>query len=221
VLWRIAPQQVAENGIRGTLDFKTVGLRWVGKAEPIDYGTEMAVQVGTLGQDRVRAWAGHWTAGYTLPVMKWVPRFSIEYNYATGDKNPHDSVRGTLDVLYPSPHDQYGLCDQVGWRNIHDLRLGWDFKPAVKISLVTNYHNWWLASPRDALYSPIGLPVVKRVDGPAGRHVGQEADFQINYVTTPQISIAGGIGHIFPGEFLKKATAGAAYTFPFMMLTYT
>lgn len=128
----------------GTLDFKTVGLRWVGKAEPIDYRTEMAAQVGTLGQDRVRAWAGHWTAGYTLPVMKWVPRFSIEYNYATGDKNPHDSVRGAFDVLYPSPHDQYGLCDQVGWRNIHDLRLGWDFKPAVKVSWsrITTIGGW-------------------------------------------------------------------------------
>lgn len=38
VLWRLAPQQVSENGARGTLDFKTIGVRWVGKAELVDYG---------------------------------------------------------------------------------------------------------------------------------------------------------------------------------------
>lgn len=220
VLWRLAPQQVSENGARGTLDFKTIGVRWVGKAELVDYGLEMAGQVGTLGPDRVRSWAGHWVAGYTIPSTTWQPRFSGEYNYATGDRDPHDGVRGTFDVLYPSPHDQLGLCDQVGWRNIQDIRVGWDAKPTRKLSVTGNYHNWWLASARDALYSPIGLPVVRRVDGSAGRHVGQEVDLQGGYSVSTQISMAAGIGHIFSGEFLKKTTAGAGYTFPFIMITY-
>lgn len=221
VLWRLAPQQIAENGTRGNLDLKTIGLRWIGKAGAIDYGTEMAGQVGTVGQDRVRAWAGHWVAGYTFPATKWRPRFSAEYNYATGDKDPHDGIRGTFDVLYPSPHDQYGVCDQIGWRNIHDVRFGWDAKPARKLVVTTNYHNWWLASARDALYAPIGVPVVRRIDGSGGRHVGQEIGLQASYAATTQISVTVGIGHIFPGEFLNKATAGAAYTFPFVMLAYT
>jgi hypothetical protein len=221
VLWRVAPQQTSENGSRGTLDFKTIGVRWVGRAQPIDYGLEMAGQVGSLGPDRVRAWAGHWVAGYTIPSITWQPRFSAEYNYATGDKDPHDGVRGTVDVLYPSPHDQLGLCDQVGWRNIHDIRLGWDAKPARRMSVTANYHNWWLASARDALYSPTGLPVVRRSDGSAGRHVGQEVDFQSGYTVSAQISIAAGIGHIFPAAFLNKTTAGVGYTFPFAMLTYS
>ena len=220
LLWRVAPQQVSENGIHGTLDFKTVGLRWVGKAGAIDYGTEMAGQVGKLGPDRVRAWAGHWSAGYAVG-KRWRPRISAEYNYASGDKDPHDGIRGTFDVLYPSPHDQYGLCDQVGWRNIQDLRIGWDAKPAHKLNVTANYHDWWLVSARDALYTPTGLPVVRRIDGSAGRHVGQEIDFQAGYAASAQISLSGGIGHIFPAGFLKKTTPGVAYTFPFVMLTYT
>ena len=34
------------------------------------------------------------------------------------------------------------------------------------------------------------------------------------------VQIAGGIAHIFPGGFLKQATPGASYTYPFVMATY-
>src|SRR5215472_1413297 len=221
ILWRLQPHQVAESGMTATLDFKTIGLRATGKIRAIDYGTEVAGQTGSLGSDRVRAWAGHWVAGYTVPMTRWRHRFSAEYNYASGDQDPHDGVRGTFDVLYPSPHDQYGLCDQVGWRNIHDVRVGWDAKPAAKFAVLVNYHNWWLASGRDALYAPTGIAVVTSPDGSAGRHVGQEADIQASYVLTAQIQLATGLGHIFPGEFLKRTTPGASYTFPFAMVNYT
>ena len=220
VLWRLAPNQVSASGIKATKDFETIGFRGTGKIRVIDYGTEVAGQVGSLGPDRVRAWAGHWVAGYTIPGSAWKPRISAEYNYASGDQNPHDGVLGTFDVLYPSPHDQYGLCDQVGWRNIHDVRLGWDAKPVPKLSLIANYHNWWLASARDALYAPTGAAVVRRLDGSAGRHVGQEIDLEASYPVTAQIQLAAGLGHIFPGGFLKKTTPGAPYTFPFVMLNY-
>ena len=221
VLWRLAPRQVSENGTTGNLDFKTLGLRGTGRIGVVDYGAEVAGQVGSLGSDRVRAWAGHWGFGYTITTRPWRPRFSAEYNYASGDRDPHDGVHGTFDVLYPSPHDQYGLCDQVGWRNIHDVRFGGEAKPTPKLGFLTNYHDWWLASARDALYAPTGVAVVRRIDGSAGRHVGQEIDFEASYLVTAQIQVAAGVGHIFPGGFLKKTTPGAPYTFPFGMLNYT
>jgi hypothetical protein len=221
ILWRLAPQQVSESGVVAKKDFETIGFRGTGRIRAIDYGTEMAGQVGSLGPDRVRAWAGHWVAGYTIPGSTWRSRFSGEYNYASGDRNPHDGVQGTFDVLYPSPHDQYGLCDQVGWRNIHDVRLGWDAKPVPKLGLIGNYHSWWLASARDALYAPTGAAVVRRLDGSAGRHVGEEIDIQASYTVTAQMQLAAGLGRIFPGGFLRKTTPGASYTFPFAMLNYT
>jgi hypothetical protein len=197
-------------------------VRWAGKVgNGIDYGTEMAVQTGSLGPDKVRAWGGHWAAGYTFPAVVWKPRLSAEYNYATGDRNPSDSVRGTFDNLYPSPHDKYGLCDQVGWRNVHDLRAGWDTKPTKNLSVAMNYHNWWLASARDALYSPMGAVLARSSDGFAGTHVGQESDLEGSYALSSHVQIAAGLGHIFPGHYLRKTTPGAAYTFPFVMANYT
>jgi alginate export protein len=221
LLWRLAPNQVSESGVGGNLDLKTIGLRWAGGAKGrLDYGTEMALETGSLGPDKVRAWGGHWTAGYTFSAAAWKPRFSGEYNYATGDRNPHDAVRGTFDNLYPSPHDKYGLADQVGWRNIHDIRAGWDAKPAPQLSVAINYHNWWLATIRDALYTPMGAVAARTSDSSAGTHVGQETDLEGSYAVSNHLQIAMGLGHIFPGKFLRKATAGAAYTFPFAMVNY-
>jgi hypothetical protein len=77
--------------------------------------------------------------GYTAPAIRYKPRFVLEYNYASGDGDSKDGKRGTFDQLYPTAHDKYGLADQVGWRNIHDARLGVEFKPRAKwlVSIIT------------------------------------------------------------------------------------
>jgi len=221
LFWRLSPRQATETGGHGNLDSKTVGVRWVGKVpRHLDYATEMALQRGSLGTDRVRAWAGHWVAGYTLDAA-WKPRLVAEYNFASGDHDAKDGTRGTFDHLYPTPHDKYGLCDQVGWRNIHDMKYGVESKPHRRLGVAASYHNWWLADPHDALYSASGSVIARRADGTAGRHVGQEADLQAAFSVSKQTTVSAGLGHIFPGEFLRKATPGHPYTFSFLMLAYT
>jgi hypothetical protein len=37
---------------------------------------------------------------------------------------------------------------------------------------------------------------------------------------SPQVKVAGGYAHIFPGAFLKQATPGHAYSAPYVMVTY-
>ena len=36
----------------------------------------------------------------------------------------------------------------------------------------------------------------------------------------PQIQIAGGYAHLFTGPFLKEATPGQNYSYPYVMVTY-
>ena len=224
-LWRVAPwfaYPANEHGTRGKLDSKTTGVRFVGKLPGNwDYGTEMATQFGSLGTDDIRAWAGEWRFGYTFSALRYRPHIVVEYNYASGDSNAKDGTRHTFDPLYPTPHDKYGLADQVGWRNIHDLRLGPDFKVSAKLALSGNYHSWWLANATDALYGVNGAAVARVSNGSGGRHVGQELDAQALYQWNKQIQVAGGVGRVFPGEFLKAATPGKAYTYPFAMIGYT
>ena len=209
-----------EAGGLGTLQETTTGVRIAGKLPArLDYGVEMALQRGSLGTDDIRAWAGHWQLRETFPGRTAV-RLTGEYNFASGDKDPADNVRGTFDQLYPTPHDKTGLADQIGWKNVHHARAGFEMTPFKGFPVTTNYHSWWLAESRDAIYN-VGNAVVGRVaTGAADRHVGQELDVQVSRALTPQLQAAAGYAHIFTGPFLKETTPGASYSHPYVMLTY-
>ena len=219
-LWRRQSGLKSELGIPGISNFGTVGVRWVGKL-PVnfDYGTEMDKQAGSLGADTISAWAGHWVLGKTLITTRFKPRFSVEYNYASGDRNAKDGTRGTFDQLYPTAHDKYGLADQVGWKNIRNARAGVDLKLAKKWGLAGRYDAWWLADPHDALYSAASAVVAHNSSGTAGRFVGQELDSVVGYTFSKFLQVGGGFGHIFPGTFLNKTTPGESYNFPYASTT--
>jgi hypothetical protein len=220
VFWRRDINLRGETGAFGPLEQVTTGARLVGKLPArLDYNVEMDVQRGSLGPDSVRAWAGHWQLRETL-LGRATPHVSGEYNYASGDANPTDGIRGTFDQLYPTAHDKYGLADQVGWRNIHHVRVGFDISPIKATPISVNYHSYWLAQARDALYAASGAALARIPTGAANTHVGQELDVQISRPLFPQLALAAGYSHLFAGPFLKDATPGASYSGPFVMLTY-
>lgn len=222
LLWRVAPRLRTEFGAAGNLDFKTTGARWVGKLPAdFDYGVEVAGEKGSLGADDIGAWGGHWQIGRNFPKMRWKTRIYGEYNYASGDKDPRDGKRGTFDMIYPTAHDRWGLADQVGWRNIHNVRAAAEVRVHPKWLVKSSYHSYWLASARDGLYAANGMQVARVADGSAGRRVGQEADFQTVWTAAPTVQVVMGYAHLFPGQFLEKATPGKAYQYPFAQVTYT
>ena len=219
VFWRVSPRQKQEDGKLGSLDAKTGGVRFAGKVpQGFDYGLEMDLQRGNIGIDPVSAWAGHWVLGYTVPKARYQPRIFAEYNYASGDRNPNDNHIGTFDQLYPSAHDKYGMDDQIGWRNIRDARAGVSMKPARPVTASLVGHDWWLASGTDALYNAAGAAVARVASGADGTHVGEELDLQGSWAINGQLKLGGGVGHIFPGGFLRRATQGSSYTYPYVML---
>lgn len=218
LFWRSDRNVRNESAALATLKQSTVGIRWVGSLPGrLEYGIEAARQSGSLGTDDISAWASHLQLR-TRPYASL--RFTGEYNYATGDADATDGTRGTFDQLYPTPHDKYGLADQVGWRNIHHLRAGSEIGAVKGLPLSFNYHTWWLASATDGLYLASGAPLARVAGGAASRHVGQEFDVQVTRALTPQLQLAAGYAYIRSGAFLKEATPGASYSTPFLMLTY-
>jgi Alginate export len=220
VFYRRDANQRAETGPFGSLDQVTTGARLTGKLPArLDYNVEMDIQRGSLATDSLRAWAGHWQLRASLPYAG-TPRLTGEYNYASGDGDPADGIRGTFDQLYPTAHDKYGLADQVGWRNIHDVRVGVDMTPFQATPIAVNYHAYWLAERRDALYAASGAALARVPAGAASSRVGQELDVQVSRLLFPQLAMTAGYAHLFAGPFLKQATPGASYSGPFVMLTY-
>jgi hypothetical protein len=219
-LVRSTRNQRSDAGGIGTLTSSTTGVRLAGKLSPLtDYNVEAAVQRGSIADDNISAWAGHWTIGRTLAARRGAYRVFGEYNYASGDETPGDGERGTFDQLYPTPHDKYGLADQVGWKNIHHLRAGLEFRPQPKLSFAGGYHSFWLATARDALYNAAGVAIARVATGAANRHVGQEIDVQATFAPSPRIQLHGGYSHLFTGAFLKAATPGESYSGPYVMVT--
>lgn len=220
-LWRAQSQTVNERGERGDADRVTFGTRLVGKLpHNFDYGVELAGQAGDVAGDRARAWAAHLQLGYTLARVRLKPRFLAEYNFASGDDDPNDGKVGTFDQLFPTNHNKYGIADLVGWRNIHNLRLGLSLKPVDRVGLNVDVHSFWLASRRDALYNAPGRPVARILDGAVSRHVGEEIDLYGSIKLTPYFSLGAGAAHVFAGRFLKQATPGENTSFAYAMASY-
>jgi Alginate export len=220
-LWRRQSGLKTELGVPGISNYGSFGARWVGKISGgFDYDLTMAKQAGSLGNESIRAWAGHWLAGFTLAQVRYTPRFFAEYNYATGDHNPKDNTRGTFDQLYPTGHDKYGLSDLVGWQNIEHAREGVSFKLTKKLEAAARYSAYWLADQHDALYNSGAAVIARSKTGNSGRFVGQEADVIAAYKFNPRLALSAGFARLIPGTFLLNTTHGAAYNYPYCMTIY-
>ena len=222
LFWRLNPRARAETGLTGKLDTRTFGVRLTSAlTKRLTFVSEMAMQRGNSSTDRVSAWAGHWRIEQ-LVGKRYTPKLRAEFNYATGDRDPRDGKVGVFDVLYPTPHDKYGLADQVGWKNVEHAAIIFEMKPVSRLTLQGKFHTWWLAQAADALYNAPGAVLVPRdPTGRSGRHIGEEADIQAIWAAGKNVLLGGGVGHIFTGEFLNNRTPGANYTFPYVMFTYT
>lgn len=211
---------VSETATPGTLNVTTMGVRWIGRLpKNVEYNTDTIVQAGSLAADDVSAWAGHYLLRSPAIGSKAF-RVSSEFNYASGDANPTDGTRGTFDHLYPTPHDKYGLANQVGLRNIRHVRAGVELTPFKGLPIIANYHSWWLDESRDGLYNAVGTLLARVPTGASSRHVGHELDIQASKAMTSRLQLAAGYAHIFAGGFLKQATPGASYRNPYVMATY-
>ena len=221
LFWRRQSGLTTELGAPGTMNFGTLGLRASGKLPSnFDYDTQLAAQNGKLGDESIRAWAGHWLLGYTLAGTALTPRLFTEYNQASGDANPTDNKKGTFDQLYPTGHDKYGLTDLVGWQNMKQLRSGLEVSMSKSWNASVRYNSYWLADPHDALYTGAGAVLARSATGSAGSYVGRELDVIASGKLRPSLGFSAGLGYFVPGTFLRNTTPGKPYTYPYAMLTY-
>ncbi|HEY7387499.1 MAG TPA: alginate export family protein [Bryobacteraceae bacterium] len=221
LFWRLTPNQKTEEGASGKLDEKIVGLRLAGTIHKSwDYDTEGAVETGQVGANKIRAhgWLG--IAGYTFDRLRYRVRIFTEYDYASGDRNPHDGVRGTFDALYPNVHDHLGLADQFAWQNLRSFRAGARVWLRRNWTVAGAWGDYWLADPRDGFYNPLGPVIARDPTGRSGSHLGEEYDAQTSYRLNRDIELGVGVGRILPGEFLLRTNHPAAYTYPYLMLSY-
>ncbi|HSH39123.1 MAG TPA: alginate export family protein [Chthoniobacterales bacterium] len=217
--------------------FATIGARIKSQAGQLhgwDYSGELAYQTGELfASDKrsrrfdLNAVALHTALGYTADEVLWKPRFGVEYNYASGDRNPSDGNSESFQNLFPQNHDKYGFIDLFSWRNLHDLRAQLNVKPLKLLALQFDYHSFWLADTHDFGYRVNGFAPL-RPRTPDGRDVrtigarnfaGREIDFTMTYPVNKNITLQAGYSHFFAGDYLRDTGPADDADFSYIMTT--
>ncbi|MGE0707102.1 MAG: alginate export family protein [Planctomycetota bacterium] len=208
VFWRHLSDRVFAGETRvtpGNKEDVTLGARsnhdfgWVG------YSMEFAWQAGNQNRDRIRAIAG---AGRVW--VKWAYAedahlaLTVEYAYASGDKNPADGRNNTFDPLVPNTHDLHGQQDLFRWSNLHDvsLQLRWAL-PVSDLSLHSDLHAFFLDERKDAWYGTSGV-VRRDLSGQAHGFVGTELDLYASAVLWERLTAKLNYSHFWPGRYVRE-----------------
>ncbi len=221
VLWQTQPLVTNELGIRGDLDRYTTGVRvWAKGLGPWDYNAAIVGQRGSSAGAEIVALGYYAELGYSLDA-RGDPRLYAEYNFGSGDDDPGDGLVGGFVDLYPTAHLWYGYVDQVGWRNIKNIRLGAELAPRKKLQLRFDFHSFWLASKQDGLYNVGGrLTIAPPPGGAQKTKIGDEVNAVFTVPVSDLLSLGGGVGHLFPGPFVQANSPGSGHTFSYLFIWY-
>jgi alginate export protein len=190
---------------RGNFTRHTFGGRYVGQVENLLFDFEGAMQLGSQNGRDIVAGMATAGAGYNFKDRPWNPTVWAYYDYASGG-NPVSGTAHTFHQLFPFGHYYLGWIDQVGRQNIHDLNFHLYLYPTKWLTTWLQFHSFWLADNRDALYNAAGIPIRRDAMGRAGSHVGEELDLVANFHLTKHLDFLTGYSYLWGGEFLKNTT---------------
>jgi hypothetical protein len=193
--------------VRAPFTRHTFGARTAGDLDnEILWDLEAALQLGTQGRRDVVAGMATAGLGYHFKDTAGNPTVWAYYDYASGDGTPNTGNQTTFHQLFPFGHYYMGWADLVARQNIHDVNFHLYLYPAKWATVWVQYHNYWLANRRDALYNAAGNATRRDATGAAGSHVGNEIDAVVNLHLTPRSDLLVGYSHLYGGEFLKRTS---------------
>lgn len=94
VLWSVDSGVLVETLSTATIGHQSeqaYGFRWKGLVNNFDYSIEGIREAGDDGRNNIRAWGTTEGIAYRFAPVFWKPRIFTQYDYASGDKNPHDA----------------------------------------------------------------------------------------------------------------------------------
>ena len=185
------------------------------------YDVMGALQRGHYPNESIHSGAGYVKAGYQATGRPWKPRFSGEYDFASGDAHRSGERVSTFDQLYPSNHNAFGLVDLFGFQNITEVRGNIDLNPVKSLTLLFQTELLHVAAQGDSVYGGAAAVLVK---APAGGFraddIGQGFDASGAYRVNEYLLVQAGVGHLFPGRVLAENGKAAPLTLGYLQLEY-
>jgi Alginate export len=107
----------------------------------------------------------------------------------------------------------------VGRRNLVQFRVGAQENAGEKWKINEAFEGYWLATADDNFYASSGAIAVPAHPG-ASPHVGNELDLIAEYQLNKGINFGFGYARLFAGQFLRTATEGHDYGYPYAYVEY-
>ena len=203
----------------GHRDVLTPGIRAQGAlAHGLDYNVEMALQRGHVVDEGISAWAGHWELGWKPLGTDFGLRLGLEYNFASGDKDPADGRHGTFDDLYPAGFNKCGMEDPIAWRNIRYPAISVEMPVTTHWTIYGGYRLFRLASIHDGLY-PGGDEYLIRNPAATRADVGSQVLVAAGYTRSDHWRVHGGYGYLFPGAYLRQSGYSTALRTAYLLFS--
>jgi hypothetical protein len=193
----------------------TYGFRWFRKAKTnqFDFEIETALQTGTSRASsstsdtkRLNHFAGfgHAAIGYSFDTP-WKPQIMLQYDYASGDKNPNDNENNRFETLYGARRFEFGptsIWGAFARANINSPGIRLKFKPHKTITGFIAHRAYWLAQSKDSWTGA----KIRDVTGNSGAYIGQQMEMRLRWQAIPKtLQFETGWAHLFKGSFAKNA----------------
>ncbi len=211
------------NGSLGGQDCRTVGARYWGKQDAMDYEAEVGHQFGNFGSDGIDASMATARAGWTLE-SECKPRVGIDLDWASGDSDPTDGTRETWNQLFASTHPFFGYLDLIGRQNIISVMPSVSCKVGDTATFRASYSDFHLANDHDSLYGTNGAPVLTDATGKSGNNVGSEVDLTLAWTppaTAPHGEVLVGYSVFSPDRFVERLGDGQSANMLYLQYVFT
>lgn len=197
---------------RGQWDFDVEIVRQRGEVLP-------AISAAALDHDAKFA---HLEAGYSADGPRAL-RLGVEYDYASGDKQPDDGRNERFDTLFGARRFELGPSGIFGpfvRSNIKSFGARFTSRISPRATWFAAYRGFWLASSTDA-WETAGL---RDPTGAAGDYIGRQLETALTWEAVPDRWLLEiGFAHLRYGRFAltaPQATGPSISAYFYGQLTY-
>jgi hypothetical protein len=197
----------------------TPGLRVVRDPERgrVHFQVETAIQWGSSRKSadpddttdlNHAAWFAHASFGYTAEGA-WRARFTLAYDYASGDRDPGDDANERFDTLFGARRFDYGptgIYGALARGNLSSPAVRAEVDPHPRAGVAAAYRAAWLAEARDA-WTASNL---QDTTGGSGTFIGHQLEVNVTWRGLPGgAEIEGGVTRMWLGGFPSELGATA------------
>ena len=104
--------------------------------------------------------------------------------------------------MYANNRPYYGMADLMGWRNMRDARVGFEFLVTKKLKIQGDFNKFCLATSRDGFYNAAGTRTAFNQSA-TSRHIGSAIDIQGSFQVTKTWMVGAGFGRLLPGAYTR------------------